>query len=135
MYSKFFDYENILPAISIGLLSVAVLNLNNMRDYVIDKNLGKNTIAVKIGPNQAKLYHALLILLALASFAQFINLLNEPILFLTLTPGIFLLFHLRKVMQITQPRNFDPELKKVALSTFAISLLFFLLIIYSGLYD
>jgi 1,4-dihydroxy-2-naphthoate octaprenyltransferase len=106
-----------------------------MRDYVNDKNLGKNTIAVKIGPNQAKLYHVLLILLALASFAQFINLLNEPILFLTLTPGIFLLFHLRKVMQITQPRNFDPELKKVALSTFAISLLFFLLIIYSGLYD
>jgi 1,4-dihydroxy-2-naphthoate octaprenyltransferase len=135
LYSKFFDYENILPAISIGLLSVAVLNLNNMRDYVNDKNLGKNTIAVKIGPNQAKLYHVLLILLALASFAQFINLLNEPILFLTLTPGIFLLFHLRKVMQITQPRNFDPELKKVALSTFAISLLFFLLIIYSGLYD
>jgi 1,4-dihydroxy-2-naphthoate octaprenyltransferase len=135
LYSKFFDYENILPAISIGLLSVAVLNLNNMRDYVNDKNLGKNTIAVKIGPNQAKLYHVLLIMLALASFAQFINLLNEPILFLTLTPGIFLLFHLRKVMQITQPRNFDPELKKVALSTFAISLLFFLLIIYSGLYD
>ena len=37
-----------LPAISIGTLSVGVLNINNMRDHVNDKAAGKNTVVVKI---------------------------------------------------------------------------------------
>jgi 1,4-dihydroxy-2-naphthoate octaprenyltransferase len=38
-----------LPAIAIGLLSVGVLNLNNMRDEASDRKVGKNTLVVKIG--------------------------------------------------------------------------------------
>lgn len=130
LYSKAFDTQNILVAVGIGLLSTAVLNLNNMRDYVNDENSGKNTIVVKMGPNHAKFYHAALILAALSSLGQYINMLQEPILFLALTPGIYLLVHLRKVMKTTDPKDFDPELKRVALSTFAISLLFLGIIIY-----
>lgn len=129
LFAKGFINENILLASGIGLLSVAVLNLNNMRDYVNDENSGKNTIVVKMGPNQAKLYHALLILGALSSLAQFINLMKEPLLFISLAPGLYLLYHLRKVMQTTEPKDFDPELKKVALSTFAIALIFFVVVI------
>ena len=49
LYSKQLDSLLILPAIAIGLLSVAVLNLNNMRDQVSDAKAGKNTIVVKMG--------------------------------------------------------------------------------------
>jgi 1,4-dihydroxy-2-naphthoate octaprenyltransferase len=42
-----------LPAIAIGLLSVGVLNLNNMRDEASDRKVGKNTLVVKIGGKKA----------------------------------------------------------------------------------
>jgi 1,4-dihydroxy-2-naphthoate octaprenyltransferase len=130
LFAKSFLNENILLAIGVGLLSTAVLNLNNMRDYVNDEQSGKNTIVVRMGPNQAKLYHVLLIMLGLASIAQFINLLHQPIIFLSLLPGLLLIVHLRKVMKTTDPKDFDPELKKVALSTFGITLALFSFLVY-----
>lgn len=130
LFSKAFVAENILLATGIGLLSVAVLNLNNMRDIINDTAAGKNTIVVKMGSNAAKMYHSLIIILALASFGTFIARFNQPLLFIALLPAIILIVHLRKVMQTTDPKNFDPELKKVALSAFAISVVFFVTLIY-----
>ena len=130
LFSKAFVAENILLATGIGLLSVAVLNLNNMRDIINDTAAGKNTIVVKMGSNAAKMYHSLIIILALASFGTYIARFNQPLLFIALLPAIILIVHLRKVMQTTDPKNFDPELKKVALSAFAISVVFFVTLIY-----
>lgn len=130
LYSKLFILDMILPALTVGLLSTAVLNLNNMRDYVNDAKSGKNTLVVKMGPNMAKLYHALLILFSLSSLAVFITLFKEPILFLSMIPGVLLLIHLRKVMQIRETKDFDPELKVVALSTFALSIFVFVMLVY-----
>ena len=48
----------------IGLLSVGVLNVNNVRDMENDKACGKQTFAARIGMNGAKIYHVLLILAA-----------------------------------------------------------------------
>lgn len=124
LYAKAFDPVNILPAITIGLLSTAVLNLNNMRDFINDKASGKITFVVKIGPNNAKVYHVLLIMLAFSSMVAFLIRFQEPILYLSLLPFLGLGMHLRKVMRTTDPKEFDPELKVVALSTFAISVLF-----------
>lgn len=130
LFAKSFLAENILLAIGFGLLSTAVLNLNNMRDFSNDFNSGKITMVVRIGPNRAKLYHVLLIIIALGCIAQFINIVEQPILFLSLLPGLILIYHLRTVMRTTDPKDFDPELKKVALSTFGISILFFAGLIY-----
>lgn len=127
LYAKSFLPINILPATAIGLLSAAVLNLNNMRDYKNDEVSGKMTLVVKIGPNAAKLYHALLIIISLSSIAVYIGKIGYPILFIALIPFLGLLLHLRKVMQTTDPKDFDPELKKVALLTFTIALLFTLI--------
>ena len=130
LYSKAFSYENISLAICIGLLSTAVLNLNNMRDYFNDSKSGKETIVVKIGPDMAKMYHALLIFVSLISLAYFISKFNNPILFVAMLPGAILLFHLRKVMKTTSVKNYDPELKVVALSTFLLSLTLWGMLIY-----
>ena len=123
LYTKSFLWDNVLLSICVGLLSAAVLNLNNMRDYQNDAKSGKQTLVVKMGPNNAKFYHALLILVALTSLFIFINKLHEPRLFIGMLPGVVLLIHLRKVMQIKHAKDFDPELKKVALSTFTISVI------------
>jgi len=123
LFAKSIDLLLILPASCIGLLSAAVLNLNNMRDRVNDAKSNKRTLVVLMGPNLAKLYHVILILVALA--CQTVYLLetkHEPAL-IGLLPGIVLILHVRKVMRTTDPKNFDPELKKVALSTFGIAVL------------
>ncbi|MBR4147457.1 MAG: 1,4-dihydroxy-2-naphthoate octaprenyltransferase [Bacteroidales bacterium] len=56
-----FDPLVLLPATAMGLLSVAVLNINNMRDYAHDKANGKNTLVVKLGLKNAFVYHIVLI--------------------------------------------------------------------------
>ena len=56
LYSKEVDPLLILPAVSIGLLSVGVLNLNNMRDEESDRKSGKNTIVVQMGGAKAVSY-------------------------------------------------------------------------------
>ena len=65
LVTKTMDFTIFLPAFSIGLLSTAVLNLNNMRDYENDKQSGKYTIVVKIGRSSARKYHYILLVLSL----------------------------------------------------------------------
>lgn len=122
LYTKVFDWITIFPAITIGLLSTAVLNLNNMRDQVNDKFSYKNTLVVKLGFNRAKFYHVGLIMIALTSFLAFFNFELKGLIFAL--PFILLLIHLKKVVQVLDPKDFDPELKKVALSTFLLSVFF-----------
>lgn len=130
LYAKSFLNENILLALSIGLLSTAVLNLNNMRDFQNDHASGKITLVVRMGPNLAKVYHVFIVMLALGCLGQFIFLVGAPILFVSMAPGLILIVHLRKAMRVTDPKDFDPELKKVALSTFALSVFLFVGLIY-----
>ncbi|HBK83856.1 MAG TPA: 1,4-dihydroxy-2-naphthoate octaprenyltransferase, partial [Flavobacterium sp.] len=57
-----------LAATSIGLLSVAVLNLNNMRDIENDIAAKKHTLVVAMGLRNAKHYHKLLLICAAITF-------------------------------------------------------------------
>ncbi|MFN5910153.1 MAG: 1,4-dihydroxy-2-naphthoate octaprenyltransferase, partial [Bacteroidota bacterium] len=123
LYTKEIKIELLLPAACIGLLSTAVLNLNNMRDRANDERSGKNTLVVMMGANLAKLYHAILILGGLTSIALYMTSIDHPYVYIGLIPGIILLLHVRKVMATRDPKEFDPELKKVALCTFGIAVL------------
>ncbi len=117
----------ILPALTIGCLASAVLNLNNMRDVVNDQASGKITLAVKLGSEKAKIYHVVLFAVAWTSIAAYMLLSKAPvvsaIVFLVLPIHII---HLVKVKKNKEPENLDPELKKIALSTFLIALILFL---------
>lgn len=132
LYASTWDYWLILPACSIGFLSTAVLNLNNMRDQQNDAVSGKRTLVVKMGPNGAKVYHAFLIIFSFVALTLFIGHQAKNTLFIALIPFVILLFHLRKAMQVKDFKDFDPELKKVALSTFFVSILFLLAWIVQG---
>jgi len=124
LYTQDIDISLLLPAVAIGLLSVAVLNLNNMRDQVSDAMSGKNTLVVKLGAESAKLYHFFLVVTALLLILLFAILQKFGFVqYLFLLAYIPLLKHLVTVKKNTVPRDLDPELKKVALSTFLLSVL------------
>lgn len=124
LFAKHIDMLIILPAITVGLLSVAVLNLNNMRDQASDAMSGKNTIVVKMGPEKAKIYHYSIIILALFLTLLFAILSGfKPLQYLFLIAYIPFILHLKTVAKNTVPRDLDPELKKVALGTFFLSVL------------
>jgi 1,4-dihydroxy-2-naphthoate octaprenyltransferase len=116
----------ILPAITIGNYSTAVLNLNNMRDQENDALVGKNTVVVKWGNENAKKYHALLFIIGFLSWVSFLILTNNTIGFISLLPFILFLKHLKFVRNNTIPKSLDGELKKVALGTFFTSVLYFI---------
>jgi 1,4-dihydroxy-2-naphthoate octaprenyltransferase len=131
LYSKQLDWILILPATAIGLLSVAVLNLNNMRDEASDKKSGKNTIVVKIGVANAKKYHYFLIIGAMVLILIFAILSDFHFdQYLFVLAYIPLTKHLITVSKNKDSRALDPELKKVALSTFALSVLLALCMIF-----
>ena len=60
-----------IPAFGCGLLSVAVLNINNLRDINQDRKAGKNTLIVRIGSINGRIYHAILLALAVVSYLIF----------------------------------------------------------------
>lgn len=125
LYSKTFDFTVLLPAFSIGFLSVAVLNLNNMRDRESDKKSGKNTIVVKIGNEFARYYHFYLLGSSFL-FALLYNVINyvSAYQFLFLLAYVPIFIHLQTVYKNRDPKSLDPELKKLALSTFLFAILF-----------
>ncbi|TNE54382.1 MAG: 1,4-dihydroxy-2-naphthoate octaprenyltransferase [Bacteroidetes bacterium] len=126
LLTKQLDLKLMPAAVAIGLLSVAVLNLNNMRDRVNDEQSGKKTLVVRIGGMQAKRYHTALIISALGSWSLFSMWNFFPAILLSLLPFALLFIHLMKVWKIKEERLYDPHLKLVALSTFAIAVLYLL---------
>lgn len=128
LFTHFIDWKLFLPATAIGLLSVAVLNLNNMRDIENDKIAGKNTLVVKMGLKWAKKYHEIILAIGMLSFMVFLMLIKTSLLPVLLI-NIPIIMNMNKVNKSEKYEDFDPELKKVALSTFALSILFWLTLV------
>ncbi|CAI8173301.1 MAG: 1,4-dihydroxy-2-naphthoate octaprenyltransferase [Polaribacter sp. SA4-10] len=125
LFTKQLNIFIFLPAISIGLLSTAVLNLNNMRDQIEDKQYSKNTLVVKLGSQKSKLYHYFLIIGALISALVYVASNYQSLIqYLFLIAFIPLFLNIKVVAQNIIFYELDKELKKVALSTFLFAILF-----------
>nr|BFF37265.1 1,4-dihydroxy-2-naphthoate octaprenyltransferase [Tenacibaculum mesophilum] len=125
LYTKQLNFIIFLPAITVGLLSTAVLNLNNMRDRENDAVSGKNTLVVKMGAESAKMYHYFLIVASfIVALLYTLITFKSPYQFLFIIAYIPLLKHLVFVYKNKEEALLDGELKKVALSTFLFSILF-----------
>lgn len=129
LFTHFIDWKLFLPATAIGLLSVAVLNLNNMRDIENDKIAGKNTLVVKMGFENAKKYHFTLLIIAILLLFVTEIVMNLQSLVAPLIL-IGLLNHFIFVKNVKEPMILDSQLKVVALETFFVSLLFMFNIIF-----
>lgn len=115
------------PATSCGLLAVAVLNINNIRDIESDRIAGKYSIPVRLGRTRAIVYHwGLLLCAMLAAFFYVWPRFRTGasvwtlLFFVIIIP---LLFYNGLVVTRTASARLDPYLKQMAL----ISLLFMLL--------
>lgn len=130
LMSNNINFTIFLPSFSVGFLSVAVLNLNNMRDIENDKNYGKITIPVKIGLQKAKIYHIFLIISAFFSMICYMNKIDASLsayLFILSFP-IFL-FHISAIAK-ERGKILDKQLPILTFST----LLFTVLVIVSLLF-
>ncbi|MCB9189792.1 MAG: 1,4-dihydroxy-2-naphthoate polyprenyltransferase [Flavobacteriales bacterium] len=131
LHTRTLDWIVFLPAGFTGFLSMAVLNMNNMRDVENDKVSGKHTMVVKMGFSNAKKYHTLLLTLGMICWIAGVILLglkiNSPILLISILPFILFVKNLVFVNKNNDPKNLDPELKKIALGTFATTVLSWLI--------
>lgn len=118
--------QSLLMAICLGLLSTGVLNLNNMRDIDNDRASGKLTLAVKLGFINAKRYHALIILMAIACLI--VTCATLPLgswLYALLALPVFMLTKdLSTIIKTIEKATLDPFLKKLALGTFVLIMAF-----------
>lgn len=121
------DSMVLLPGLAVGLLSVAVLNLNNLRDYENDKLCGKRTFIVNIGIHRGKIYHTLLIITSI--IAILIYSYQQDICYwkyLYTLSFIPLIANIVTVWRTQDTTRLDKELKKVAVSTFFMTILFWI---------
>ena len=125
LQAHLFSWQVLLPGFAIGCFASGVLNLNNMRDRISDQKAGKNTIVVKMGGHNAKIYHTALIVTGWAAVIAFsIITFRSSISFLYILTAPLFWRNVIAVWNVDEPRDFDPFLKQLALSTFAFSILF-----------
>ncbi len=128
LFTKSFDWDMLLPASAIGLLSAAVLNLNNMRDIENDEKSGKKTLALRLGFKNAMIYEMVILMLPpiLVLIYMMMNDLQAQgkyyafIFFITIFPLTSLR---RKMMEVKEPKELDPFLKQVGIITLVMSVL------------
>ena len=124
LQTNFLNWEVFLPATAVGFLAMGVLNLNNMRDMDTDRKHHKKTLALRLGLRYAKIYQGVLVILAF-DLAFLYNRLQpagtwQSLYFVTIP---FLILHLLRVTKAQQPKDFEPLLKQLALTTLLFSLL------------
>ena len=120
LFTKTFDWLNLLPALSCGFFATGVLNINNIRDIVSDTRAGKKTIPARLGKPKAVVYHWILLLLGMLSILIFSVLEGKNNFQYVLCFPLFFMNGF-KVSRLPNP---DPMLKQMALSTLVFVILF-----------
>lgn len=119
LHTKSFEVAILLPAYACGVFSVAVLNLNNMRDILPDTMAGKKTIPMRIGYEKAKIYHLFLMFSGLLAGVLYLLLMGKWWQSVCLVPSIqvFSSLVIKPLMGSNASENIDSLLKKMALGT------------------
>jgi len=118
LYTHFFSWAYVLPALSCGLFSTAVLNVNNIRDIKTDTMAGKKSIPVRLGREKAVLYHWFLLVAGILCSLVYISIDFKSYyqyLFLLVVP--LLMVNGLAVYKKQKPSELDPYLKQMALTT------------------
>ncbi|QKN83827.1 1,4-dihydroxy-2-naphthoate polyprenyltransferase [Scandinavium goeteborgense] len=124
-----------LPATACGLLATAVLNINNLRDIDSDRENGKNTLAVRLGPVNARRYHTGLLMGALLCLALFnLMALHSPWGWLFILAAPLLIKQARFVYTHRSPADMPPMLERTVKGALLTNLLFVVGIVLSRLF-
>ena len=128
LQTEVLNYYILIPASGCGFLSVAVLNLNNLRDLENDRKTGKLSIPVRIGKLYGFYYQKTIMLLGICTFIIYLMYQGKPI---QLSQNIIIMAGWYPLVQIIKqlnskmtPAQIDPYLKKTALSTLFMIVIF-----------
>ena len=128
LQTEILNFYILIPASGCGFLSVAVLNLNNLRDIENDRKTGKNSIPVRIGKIYGFYYQKTIMLLGVCTFIIYLMYQGKPI---QLSQNIIIMAGWYPLVQIIKqlnskmtPAQIDPYLKKTALSTLFLIVIF-----------
>ena len=117
-----------LPATSIGLLSAAVLNTNNIRDIENDAASGKHTIVVHLGVRKARIYHWILVLTAFVCLFVFLSFKSMHVLEYATLLAFIPIFKQAYLVHTTPPSPvYNGYLKKLSLATLFLVVVFMIL--------
>lgn len=116
------EFSTLIPGAAIGLFSVGVLNVNNMRDMKSDA-ANRVTVPLKLGEHRAKIYHTILITSGWILMALYTILFTKgwlPYLYVITLP-----LYVKHVAEIWKRsgRELDPMLPMLVISTFIFALL------------
>jgi 1,4-dihydroxy-2-naphthoate octaprenyltransferase len=112
------DWTLLLPATSVGLFAVGVLNINNIRDIDTDREAGKQSIPVRIGRKNAQIYQWLLIITALLTATVYTIIhYSSPWQFLYLLAVPLLLRSANAVWRSQHSAEVAPQLKHMSQAT------------------
>lgn len=128
LFTKTFSWDMLLPGTAIGMMSMAVLNLNNMRDIESDRLSGKNSLALRIGFKNAMIYEMILLQLPLILLLVFFGVngffqTQNYYVFIVMILLLPLMKLRRQIMAVKNPRELDPFLKQVGIMTFVMAVL------------
>lgn len=128
LFTKTFSWDMLLPGTAVGMMSMAVLNLNNMRDIESDKLSGKNSFALRIGFKNAMIYEMILLNLPLILILAFLGIngfFKQQNYYAFIV--MILMFPLtklrRSIMSVKEPKELDQYLKQVGIMTFIMAIL------------
>ncbi|PZU04769.1 MAG: 1,4-dihydroxy-2-naphthoate octaprenyltransferase, partial [Chryseobacterium sp.] len=128
LFTKSFSWDMLLPGTAIGMMSMAVLNLNNMRDIESDKLSGKNSFALRIGFKNAMIYEMILLQLPLILILMFLAVngffqSQNYYVFIVMILMLPLMKLRRQIMAVKNPKELDQFLKHIGIMTFMIAIL------------
>lgn len=118
LHTMEFSPKLILPALSLGLFSTSVLNINNIRDIDSDTKAGKKSIPVRIGRAAAVKYNWFLIITGNIALVVFVIMEQAwgGLLALLMAPVMMKIGQAISKKKKTS-KEIDPYLKKMAIST------------------
>lgn len=101
----------------VGLLAVAVLNCNNLRDIASDTRAGKMSVARQLGDRNARRYQAALIALSLLLALAYILCIGNFYALFALAAYLPLAMHLRRVLRGARGEDLDREMPRLGRAT------------------
>lgn len=117
LFTQQLSYLNLLPALSCGVFSIGVLNINNIRDIESDRLAGKYSVPVRIGREKAIVYHWVLILTGITAAIVYTSVsYHAPWQWIFLI-SVPLFVANGKAIGSKPATELDPYLKQMALST------------------
>ena len=124
LQAKTLNWLIVLPAISMGVFAVAVLNINNIRDIASDVKAGKNSIPVRLGGEKARVYNWALLVMGVVCALLYVALTFSSVWQLLFVLMLPLIFKVGRTVQTSPNDQLDPLLKQMVLASLLFMLTF-----------